>query len=236
MRNRGAQLLELQEVENDLRDRIAAFKKIQQYLTRTSPAQQARQSYEVAQSAEREARSEQQDVSLEWEGLIQKVDEEEKKLYSGDISNPKELENLQLEVEHLKKRRAKLEEQALELIERVDGLSQETASSKEEYEQLTEDERHKQEQLEAQQDKLRRYIAKRKREREELIKHIDPSDLEQYRYVQRIKNDTHAVATLENGVCGACHIEVSASKRNRVEREDKSDLVMCGNCGRILVF
>ncbi len=236
MMSRGAKLLGLQDVENDLRDKIAAYKQIQKHLTVASPARQARQTFEEAQSSEREIRAQQQDINLEWQGIIQKADEEEKLLYSGAIKSPKELEALEMEVVHLKRRRATLEERAIQLIEQVDKLTQQTNEAKGEYEQIAEDTRQRQEALEAQAEQLKRYISKRKREREELLKEINPSDLDQYRYVQRLKNDTHAVAVLEEGVCGTCHIQVSAAKRDNVERVDKAELFTCGNCGRILVF
>ena len=166
--------------------------------------------------------------------MRQKVDAEEKRLYDGSIRNPKELTNLELEVEMLKKQQARLEEQALALIEEVDHLSQTTAETKAAYEMIEQDSRTRQSELESEESQLKRYIAGRRRVREQMIGTVDPTDLEQYRYVQKQKNDTHAVATLRDGVCGSCHIQVSQAKRETVERSNT--LVTCGNCGRILVF
>jgi uncharacterized protein len=233
--NRGATLLELQEVENELRDKISVYKKIQQQLNEATPVRHARHAHEDAQAAETAVRARQQDINLEWQGLRQKVDSEEQLLYSGSVSNPKELENLELEVELLKKRREKLEEQALELIEEVDLLAQTTAQTHEEYVRLEQDTRQRQGDLEDEAAVLKRSISMLRRSRERLLAEIDATDLDQYRYVQRLKNDTHAVALMEDGVCGACHIQVSNSKRDSVERSSKSKLVTCGNCGRILV-
>ncbi len=235
MMNRGARLLELQEVENDLRDHIAAYKQIQKQLNLTSPVRRARDAFEGATSAERSARARQQDINLEWQGIITKMDSEEKRLYDGSVKNPKELEMLQMEVESLRRRREALEEKALGLIEEVDELAQQSGDAQSEYEQVEVNTRSEQAALERKEQELKRYISQRRRDRDRLLKEVDPTDLDQYRYVQRLKNDTHAVALLDDGVCSACHIEVSTSKRDSVERVDKSKLVMCGNCGRILV-
>jgi uncharacterized protein len=232
--SRGTRLLDLQGVENALRDKISAYKKIQKELTLDSPARQARLAYEEAEKNEKAARARQQSLNLEWQSLIQRVDTEEKRLYSGEITNPKELYNLQLEVEMLKKQREKLENQALTLIEEVDRLAQETAVAKEAYERIEADTRSHQAELEKRENKLKRDISTTKREREKLIEDVGSGDLEQYRYVQRLKNDTYAVAAMEDGVCGACHIEVSAAKRAMVETSPDT-LITCGNCGRILV-
>ncbi|MBA3533514.1 MAG: hypothetical protein H0T73_16470 [Ardenticatenales bacterium] len=233
----GSQLLDLQEVENGLRDSIGAYKQIQKQLSETTPERQAREGYEQAIAAEREARARQQNLNLEWQGMIQKIDEEEKRLYSGEVKNPKELSNLQLEVEMLKKQREKLEEQALALIEEVDEWTSRAAATKAAYEKVEQDQRDRQISLEEQEKKLKRQISIRRAQREKMLVTIDPTALEQYRYVQRLKNDTHAVSTLREGVCTSCHIEVSAAKRDTVERvnSETTKLVTCGNCGRILV-
>lgn len=233
--SRGTRLLDLQGVENHLRDKIGAYKKIQKELTFDSPARHARLVYEEAEKEEKAARARQHTLNLEWQGLIQRVDTEEKRLYSGAITNPKELTNLQLEVEMLKKQREKLEVQALTLIEEVDQLAQATADAKEAYEKIELDMRSHQLELEKQEGKLKRDISTSKRQREKMIEDVGSGDLEQYRYVQRLKNDTHAVAAMVDGVCSACHIEVSAAKRAQVESSPNT-LFTCGNCGRILVI
>lgn len=233
--NRGTHLLDLQEVENELRDKIAAYKRVQKELHLTSPASQARRAYEEAAAAEKAARARQHDLNLEWQGLIQKLDHEDKRLYDGSIKNPKELTNLQLEVEMLKKQRERLEEQALALIEEVDTLTLRATEAKATMERVEQETSKQQERLLAQEETLKRHIGRARRKREEMLTAINATDLEQYRYVQRLKNDTFAVALMQDGVCTACHIEVSASKRDTVERAATTTLVTCGNCGRILV-
>ena len=235
MKTRGEKLLELQEVENDLRDKIAAFKAVKKELELTSPVRVAKRRLDDARTTESEVRAQQQDLNLEWQGVIEKANREEKRLYSGEVTNPRELEALQMDVEHLARRRKSLEEQALELIEEVDHLSKQSEEAKEAYESVAEESRERQEQLTAYHKALRSEIAKQRKHRERALEEIDAGDLDQYRYVQRLKNDTHAVALLQDGICSACHIEVSAAKRDMVERTNRSALSTCGNCGRILV-
>lgn len=231
--SRGAHLLELQDIESDLRAKLEQYRKIQRLLGESTPVRKARLAFEQAEAEEQAARARQQDINLEWQGVRTKVDSEEKLLYGGTVRNPKELTNLELEVEMLKKQQAKLEEQALALIEEVDQLAQVTASAKAAYETIEQESRTRQTDLEAKENQLKRYIAGRRKVRDEMIGTVDPVDLEQYRYVQKQKNDTRAVATLRDGVCSSCHIQVSQAKRETVERT--SNLVTCGNCGRILV-
>jgi predicted nucleic acid-binding Zn-ribbon protein len=231
--SRGQQLLELQDIENELRDNIGAYKKIQKKLGGASRIQKARQANKGARSAEKTARIRQQDMNLELQSLSEKISSSEERLYSGKVKNPKELNNLQLEVQLLKKHRENLEEQAILLIDEVDLLSEETAQTKKSYQRIKKIARQRQSQLQKQEKALKRKILELRGTRQEMQTTINAVDLEHYRHAQKQKNDTFVVEKLQEGVCSACHVMVSVSKRDMIERTDK--LGTCGNCGRILV-
>ena len=63
-----------------------------------------------------------QQHSAEWEvdDLSSKLAKEEAELYSGHITNPKDLTSLQHEVELLKSKRSQLEDNALAIMDRVE--------------------------------------------------------------------------------------------------------------------
>lgn len=235
MNNEGQQILALQEVENDLRDRIAEFKRVRYELESPSPSRAALKSLREAEAAEQEARRRQRTINDEWQAVLAKIDGEETQLYSGNVKNPKELTNLQLEVESLKKRRATLEEQAILLITEVDDLAHVTETLRNDYDSIQGESESQQEDMAKRANELKREINELRRQREKLLSEVSSALLDQYRYVQRLKNDTHAVAELRDGICGACHVQVSASKQNSVERIDHIKIETCGNCGRILV-
>lgn len=235
MMSRSAALLALQELEYELRESLGRYKRVQKEREGSPEVRRARQAYEKAEEAEKRARARQTDLNLEWQQLLKKLDREEKRLYDGSIRDPRELTNLELEVEMLKKQRAKLEEMALELIQEVDQLAAETVQRRTAYESLDEADRAHQQAMEQEEKQLKRAISLSRVERDKLLGAIDEGTLEQFRHVQRLKNDARAVATLEDGVCSACHVQVSAAKRDTVERADTKGLVTCGNCGRILV-
>ena len=44
-----------------------------------------------------------------------------------------------------------------------------------------------------------------------------------------------AVARLEGGVCGACHMKLSAVENDRIQHEAPDEPVRCEDCGRFLV-
>ena len=63
-----------------------------------------------------------QQHSTEWEidSLESKLTTVEKEIYSGRIGNPKELTNLQREVDGLKAKRSQLEDEVLEIMDKVE--------------------------------------------------------------------------------------------------------------------
>jgi predicted nucleic acid-binding Zn-ribbon protein len=234
--SRGAQLLELQQVEEVLRQKIGAFKKIERVLSEETPVARARQAYEEAKRAERHARTQQTGLNFELQQLSDKVAAEEKKLYSGDVTNSKELVNLEVEVGMLKKQKDTLEGQVIVLMGDIEDLAKRTAMAKAECERLEQESKAQVISLRKEQDSLKKEIGRAKRTREGVLERIASADIEQFRYVQQLKGATFAVAQLNDGVCTACHVEVSAAKRSSIERPIDNKLITCGNCGRILVI
>ncbi len=234
--SRGAQLLELQQVEEFLRQKIGAFKKIERVLAEETPVARAKQVFEEAERAERHARAQQTGLNFELQQLTDKIAAEEKKLYSGDIKNAKELMNLEVEVGMLKKQKDTLEGQVIVLMGDIDDLAKRTKWAKSECERLDQESQTQIATLREQQESLKKDIGRAKRKREGVLEKIDTIDVEQFRYVQKIKGETLAVAQLTEGVCTACHVEVSAAKRSSIERPTDNKLITCGNCGRILVI
>lgn len=233
--SRGAELLELQEVEADMRQKLSAYKKIERALAEETPVAKAKQAHDEAVQSEREARGRQTDLTLEIKQLADKIGAEEELLYSGDVTSSRELVNLETEVGLLKKQRDSMEEKMLGLMDEVDSSEQVVNTTKAAITDAEQESTKYVTALTQQQDILRKEISRAKKKREQLLEKIAPSDIEQFRYVQKLKGDTFAVARLNDGVCTACHVEVSAAKRSMIERPTNNQLNTCGNCGRILV-
>jgi predicted nucleic acid-binding Zn-ribbon protein len=153
----------------------------------------------------------------------------EEKLYSGEVSNMKQLEGMQKNLEEMQRNIEALENayggyhaERTRLEERVrisraklkkykntfDGLKEKyiegEIKARVEYDELT-------------------------KQRRELLEKIDERVLDRYNRV-RLGVDT-AVVMIENGKCGGCHMEVSVVYTEKL-RED--GLVNCETCGRIL--
>lgn len=71
-------------------------------------------------------------------------------------------------------------------------------------------------------------------EREAATRSIDASDLQAY---ERLRT-THAgvaIAEIKHGVCGGCHMDISASEMDAIKRLPVDQVAECPNCTRLLV-
>ncbi|MFZ1396532.1 MAG: hypothetical protein WAS33_06535, partial [Candidatus Promineifilaceae bacterium] len=98
---------EIDEKKKRLGDVLKAQKEPQSLLA-------ARQRDEAARAELQKWQAKHQDLTLEVGGLSSKAKNSENKLYSGKVTNPKELSDLQQEIEALGRRKAVLEDAVLE--------------------------------------------------------------------------------------------------------------------------
>lgn len=230
--NRATQLLQLEELEFDLREKLALLKKVQAALHDSPALRQAQAAHAEAKAAQSQLRAAQRDLELELQELEGKIKRESERLYSGRIKNPKELDNIRKEVEALQRRRGDLDERVLEGMEQVE-LAERRLSEAEAALRVAEAERRSEQgELGEKEQKLKRYINSRRRQRDAILAQIAPGDLAQLREIQARKGGRAVTTLRDGGICGLCGVSVSATKIAQIRQGD--DIVVCGNCGRIL--
>ena len=169
--------------------------------------------------------------TLEWEidDLGAKIKGFEEELYSGRIKNPKELANLQQDVQSLKAKRSGLEDKAIEVIEAVEAANASVAGVGKELEVKEAEWRREQEKLAAEITELTASLAKLREKREQLVAGIDAEAVTTYCDLRKRKGV--AIARVEQGVCRGCRLSLSNAELQRVRG---GNLVECSSCGRIL--
>ncbi|MCZ2115950.1 MAG: C4-type zinc ribbon domain-containing protein [Anaerolineae bacterium] len=178
----------------------------------------------------RERRAQRENLVLEIAGLTDKARRSEERLYSGAVKNPKELTDLQQEVEALGRRRASLEDDALLMMMDIDerkAMQAEADTQAErlanEFESASAGFRKEQNTLALQ---LNQLLEKRKRQ----VTLIQPSLLKTYDNLTQQKNGL-AVAGLRGNKCLGCQLTLPAGT---IRAADEGKLVYCDSCGRIL--
>jgi predicted nucleic acid-binding Zn-ribbon protein len=172
------------------------------------------------------------DLELEISSLSGKINDVDKLLYSGLITNPKELQERQDELESLKRRYQGLE---VRLLEASDALK----ACQAEYEQATQ---NLQEAIQVRDQSHIDLIAERQlldvqitanlKQRKTRMHEVPDEILKQYRRLRKQHKNGQAIALIVDEACSACRIEQPTSEIQRIMRAD--DLVYCVGCGRIL--
>ena len=223
------QLYELQEVDTDIEN-------TQQTLNLKTGQLGKRDELDAAQANLTEKRKElealnhkRREAEAELEYTTGKIEAANQQLYGGRITNSKELSNLQHEVNTLKEINDRLETKELEIIDRVEAAEKTVAAATADYQSLETEWQQTQKQLEADIVLLKKILADLTEKRSSLAAQIEPTTLSLYDKIRQQKKQ--AVAKVEQGICRACRISISASN---LQKARGGQPVLCGSCGRIL--
>lgn len=168
-------------------------------------------------------------AEIEVDDILNKIAAIEEQLYGGKITNPKELSGLQHEVTTMKAHSDQLENDTLGIIDEVEAAEKSVSETTEDLKRLEKEWQREQEQLSDDIEKLRASLAGLKSQRDALAAQIDAATLALYDKIRQQKKQ--AVAKVEQGICRACRISLSASA---LQRARGGQPVQCGTCGRIL--
>lgn len=158
---------------------------------------------------------------------------DQKLLDSGAVS-PKEMTNLQHELESLKRRQSDLEDQELELMERLEVAEKALAEAQAGLDRARADrERAVQLRDDALAD-IADGTARHTAARAEVAAGIPAPLLALYDRI-RIQTGSTGAAMLKARQCQGCRIELYGNELSAVRNADPHEVVRCENCGRILV-
>ena len=171
-------------------------------------------------------------LDLEIKGVVQKLQTTEQQLYSGRVSNPKELQEMESEIASLKRRQSQLEDALLEAMVNVENGQSAVATAKQNVEAVQAEWAASQTDLIAEKKRLEADRDKMRKERAEAIVGVEAANLAKYETL-RVKKRGQAVALLDGDHCKACGVEQTSMIGQQV-RQEGAKLVICGSCGRIL--
>jgi uncharacterized protein len=166
-------------------------------------------------------------------GLIeQKIAREEERMYSGGVSNPKELSALQAEVASLKKKKSSVEDGLIEVMDQNEHASSTLESLTQERSGLDAEAVELNQKVSALTDDIDVELQQHNAARAEIAPSIPPELLTMYEKLRETKGGVGA-ARLEGGTCQGCHTKLPAVEAERIRGE--GGLQRCDNCRRILV-
>ncbi|MEM8925906.1 MAG: C4-type zinc ribbon domain-containing protein [Actinomycetota bacterium] len=163
-----------------------------------------------------------------------KRNEIEQKLYDGSVQASKELLAMQDESANLLDRQTSIEDDELELMEQIETVDEELTAKAAELATAGERRAEAEAALASALAELETELAQVEGERAAAAAPADPQLLARYEQLAP-QFDNAPVARAVDGRCDGCHMQLSAVAVDRMAKAPESEVVICEECGRLLV-
>jgi uncharacterized protein len=160
-----------------------------------------------------------------------KIETSEASLYGGKIRNPKELQDLQVEIQSLKKYMVVLEDQQLEAMLSMEQAEERQKAKAERVSHVLAETANQSASLLGEQGQLTRTTERLQTERLAVLPQITPENITVYTRLKEQKRGM-AVCQVEDGACKGCGSSLRPAEIQAAR--SPSQLVRCSTCGRIL--
>ena len=173
------------------------------------------------------------DAELQLATVEARVREIQKKLYSGNTRNPKELASFNKELALLGTQKGELEERVLQLMDEVEATITDLTALEGRLSRARKELDAQRQQTQSVRDQFEEQLGELVEKRNQMVAELVESDnslLIRYEALRKRK-DGVAVARLEANNCGECGTGLPDSIRRRVQERQ---LVYCSSCERIL--
>jgi predicted nucleic acid-binding Zn-ribbon protein len=228
-----ADLLDLQDVDSQI-DRLLNERQSLPELTEYRAAHEkaadlaTRHAASAASLKETELALDRTSGELELGGL--KLSQEQNRLYAGGLS-ARDAEYLRREVDMLTRRQSDMEDEVLELMEQRDRLETETVELEDLVAEATAEKTRIEALIAAAWGKIDAQLAVKEGRKADIVPLIEEDLLDLYEDLRAHKEGV-AVGRLADGVCGGCHLALTAAEQLEALR---SEPPRCIHCRRILV-
>lgn len=177
---------------------------------------------------------EEQRLDDEAKSLREKATAVDKKMYSGEISSPKELQSMQADIDQMLRHQETLETTELELMEQREPLDERLGELDARRAALVAESAEVQTALTAAEREIEAEAAVERAARDAIAVELDAALLADYERVRTINGGAGA-ARLVGFTCQGCHLTIPATEVARIKSSPDGTIAHCDNCGAILV-
>lgn len=160
-----------------------------------------------------------------------KIEQSEASLYSGNVKNPKELQDLQHEIVALKRYLITLEDRQLDAMLEVETIEQAHLMATNDLEQIKSRCAEQNQSLTGEQAHLKKEFERLETERKAALSPLDVDLLSIYEGLRQRKRGL-AITTVSDGACAACGATLTPAQIQSARSTVQS--YNCPTCGRIL--
>jgi hypothetical protein len=188
----------------------------------------------VLQAQEGDLRREQAKAEADVEQVRTRIDRDRVRLDAGQVSSPRELENLQSEIESLHRRQSDLEEVVLDVMERQETTGSRLQAAGAERERVGADAGV----AIAGRDAALAEIGEqggKAADRRAAVLVDEPAELVDLYERLRVQHGGVGAAALRRGRCEGCHLSLNTVDLNAIRAAAADEVLRCEECRRILV-
>jgi len=168
------------------------------------------------------------------EGARTRRTELERRMFGGQISAARDLQAMDEEVKHLARRISELEDREIEIMEELEPIDAELAVVSSERDQRRDDRVRLQAAVAAAVEGIDADIAAESAARVAAATQVPADLLTRYERLRTTLGGTGA-ARLVGGSCSGCHLSLPAMEVDRIRKAPADEVILCDQCGRILV-
>jgi hypothetical protein len=162
-----------------------------------------------------------------------KIDAEQAKVLSGQVTDPKELRNLTREIDALSRRKDQLEREEMGLMEKAESGEAQRAKVDAALEEGRAKEADLIERYKSRGGEIQTETARLRAERDAIARTLEGSVLARYERLREAKKGV-AVGALKGALCTACRTEIPAGEVQALRAGP--EVAECPNCKRMLVI
>ncbi|HEX7737166.1 MAG TPA: C4-type zinc ribbon domain-containing protein [Ktedonobacteraceae bacterium] len=228
-----AALFQLQQLDLEADRLVAEQQALASTLQSTALLKRVRAEAQSAQQQLASGLQAQKDAEWALEDVERRLKQQEQRLYNGSVTNAKELNAIQQEVQNLRAQQARQEEKALEMMEAAEDLGS-VAERKERAVKEAEQEWELANTAGvARLDQLEEKLQELRGKRNGLTATLDSELVKRYEGMRKTKQG-RVISRVEQNSCQWCRVILTPSELQRVRIS--SELQTCSNCGRILYY
>jgi uncharacterized protein len=223
-------LYRLQQIDDELRQKKNRLTEVIRAQRSNPELEAARQRAAQATTAYEKHHGHHTNLNLELKSINDKARRSEDRLYSGLVKNPKELADLQKEIDALARRRSALEDEFLEAMIALEEAEAEKEAAGELLAEREEVWAQTRAVLQQEQAALAQRCNQLTEWRQQQVRLITPAALAEYEGISRRRGGV-AVVGLVGNICQGCQLTVPASV---AKAAGEAQLATCPSCARLL--
>jgi predicted nucleic acid-binding Zn-ribbon protein len=229
--SRASSLYRLQELDLELDRSRARVAEIESELANNQALQAASERVRSLEDKLTTARTDNLSAEHAVASQLEKIHSSEQSLYGGSVTNPKELQDLQMEVESLKRYLETLEDRLLEAMLEMEEAQAQFDKANQGLDDLQAERIQATAQLRGELSSLKEDLERLAIERQAAVGDVEPTDLKRYEEL-RERVGGYAVVLMQGGSCSACGVDLAHSLQQEVRNSEEP--FRCPQCSRFL--